>query len=114
MKITEKPWGQEELLEHNIHYVVKRLFMKKGHKCSLQLHREKMETVYVLSGRLRLYIGASADDIKEIILSPNEYITLRPNEVHRMEGVDDCYYLESSTPQLDDVVRLKDEYGRAK
>jgi quercetin dioxygenase-like cupin family protein len=87
--------------------------MKQGHKCSIQLHRKKTETVYVLSGRLKLYSGDSLASIKEIILSPNDYITLKPNIVHRMEGLDDCTYLESSTPHLDDVVRLEDEYGRA-
>ncbi len=112
MEIIDKPWGREELLEHNDRYVVKKLVMNAGHKCSIQYHEKKMETVYVLKGSLKLFVGKDIDNLEEKILSPGEYLTLEPYVVHRMEAVEDSEYLEASTPELEDVVRLKDEYGR--
>lgn len=105
-----KPWGSEELLEKNEKYVLKRLFMKKGEMCSLQYHNFKHETIYVVSGVLKIYIGDSGEFV---IKNPNEFLAILPKIVHRMEGVEDCYYLESSTPELDDVVRIQDNYGRS-
>jgi mannose-6-phosphate isomerase-like protein (cupin superfamily) len=110
--IIQKPWGHEEIIEHNNNYVVKRLFMKAGHKCSLQYHNEKHETFVVLSGKLKFYVGVDIDSIEEKILIPGDYYVVPPKLIHRMEGIEDSLYLEASTSQLDDVVRLKDEYNR--
>jgi mannose-6-phosphate isomerase len=114
MKIINKPWGKEELLEINDHYMVKKLTMWKGHRCSLQYHKQKKETIYVLSGLLKIYSGPSENKLTEKIYSPNDTITLLPGTIHRMEGVEDCVYLEASTPQMEDVVRIQDDYNRAK
>lgn len=110
--IIEKPWGKEELLEKNDKYMFKRLTMHKGHCCSIQYHEKKIETVYLLSGSLKIYIGDKLEKLDEIYLKPHDYITLKPFKVHRMEAVTDAVYLESSTPELDDVVRLQDNYKR--
>ncbi len=107
---TDKPWGSEEILEQNDKYVVKKLFMKKGHQCSLQYHEDKRETVYIIQGQLKISIGHNGENIK--IYNRNDYITIDPNIVHRMTGWTDCWYLECSTPELDDVIRIEDEYGR--
>ena len=56
IKRINKPWGYEELIEFNKKYMFKKLFMKKGHRCSLQFHNKKKETVYVLSGKLKLIL----------------------------------------------------------
>ncbi len=112
IKIIEKPWGKEELLEKNDFYVVKRLYMKCGHKCSMQYHVDKIETIYVLSGALKIYIGESLENIKEENYHEGDFVTIKNNMIHRMEGVTDCVYLESSTTQLDDVVRISDVYSR--
>ena len=109
----KKPWGSEEVLEINDRYMVKKLTMLKGHRCSLQFHNHKKETIYVLTGLLRIYTGPSKDELSERIYGPNETITLEPGLVHRMEGVEDCVYLEASTPEMDDVVRVSDDYNRA-
>jgi mannose-6-phosphate isomerase len=109
---TNKPWGYEELLEHNEHYVVKRLFMKEGHCCSLQYHKKKHETIYVLSGTLKVIYGDSEDNLHDYFLGAGDVVVIIPFKVHRMCGETDCLYLESSTAQLDDVVRLQDDYGR--
>ena len=114
MKIIDKPWGKEELLEINDHYMVKKLTMRKGHRCSLQYHKQKKETIYVLSGQLKIYSGPAENELIVKIYGPNEIITLPPGTVHRMEGVEDCVYLEASTPQMEDVVRIQDDYNRAK
>ena len=107
-----KPWGKEELIEYNDKYVVKKLFMKAGECCSLQYHELKRETIYVLSGKLKLYIGNSIDSLEERIMVANEYVNIEPYTIHRMEGIDDSTYLESSTNELWDVIRLDDKYKR--
>jgi len=114
MRIIDKPWGKEELLEINDHYMVKKLTMWKGHRCSLQYHKQKKETIYVLSGQLKIYSGPSENKLKVKIYGANDTITLLPGTIHRMEGVEDCVYLEASTPQMEDVVRIQDDYNRTK
>ena len=113
MSIIEKPWGKEELLEHNEKYVLKKLTMHAGHRCSLQYHEMKVETVYVLSGKLNITLGSSPDDLEDKVYMPGDYLTLKTHEIHRMEAVEDCVYLEASTPELDDVIRISDDYKRS-
>ena len=108
MERIEKPWGYEEYVETNDRYVVKRLFMRKGNQCSLQYHEKKRETVVVLEGRLTVLLDGKARR-----MTPFEAVTIPPGLRHRMiaeEG--DCLYMEASTPEVDDVVRLEDSYGR--
>ena len=112
--LIEKPWGSETIVETNDFYTVKKLFMKTGHKCSLQYHEEKHETIYVLSGVMKLWFGKDECSLEYKILTRGETFIIEPKIVHRMESVKDCYYLESSTSELDDVVRLDDDYGRTK
>lgn len=111
-KKIEKPWGYEEILEQNKDYVLKRLFMKKGNRCSLQFHNDKKETFYILSGHMKFSIGHSEHSLVDLYLKTGDYYTIEPKIVHRMEAVEDCLYLESSTNFLKDVVRLDDNYGR--
>ena len=108
----EKPWGYEILIEHNRKYVMKKIQMNKGCKCSIQYHEKKKETIYVLSGKLKLYIGDEVNSLQEIIMNPDDTLTLEPLTIHRMEAIEDSIYLEASSPELEDVVRLEDEYGR--
>lgn len=112
MQIIEKPWGKEEVIEINDKYMMKKLTMLKGHRCSLQLHNHKKETIYVLSGQLKIISGPDQDNLTGKIYSEGESITISPGVVHRMEGVEDSIYLEASTPEMDDVVRLVDDYER--
>lgn len=105
----DKPWGYEEILETNPSYTVKRLMMRAGHQCSYQYHEKKMETIVCLSGKL--YIVGEGEDK---VLNPGDVITIKPFEKHRMRAVEeDSLYLEASTSELDDVVRVEDDYGRA-
>jgi len=112
VRVIEKPWGKEELLEKNENYMFKRLTMFKGNACSLQYHEIKAESVYLLSGSLKVYIGDKEDELDEVIMKPNDSITLYPLKIHRMEALEDSVYLEASTPELEDVVRLQDRYKR--
>ncbi len=109
-RVIEKPWGKEELLEKNDKYMFKRLTMLQGHACSLQYHEYKTESVYVLSGQLKVTFGEKEDEV--VVMNPHDFMTIVPYKVHRMEAVTDAVYLESSTPELDDVVRLQDRYNR--
>jgi len=112
MRVIEKPWGKEEVIEINDRYMMKKLTMWRGHRCSIQYHNIKCETIYVLSGQLRIYCGASQDSLESRIYGAGESLTVRPGTVHRMEAVEDSVYLEASTPEMDDVVRLSDDYQR--
>ena len=108
---VEKPWGFEEILEHNVHYTVKRLNIKAGERMSLQYHREKTETVYVLRGVLSNW--TSDDDNNYDIYSEGSTLHIEPGDIHRFGAFgQDCVILECSRSMLDDVVRLRDDYGR--
>jgi mannose-6-phosphate isomerase len=109
---VEKPWGYEELIDCNDKYVVKKLFMKKGHKCSLQYHKLKRETILVLSGELRISIGKDKESLETKSYFAGDTVTIEPYTIHRMEAAEDCLYSETSTNELWDVVRLEDSYGR--
>lgn len=111
--LIEKPWGQEEVVEVNDKYMVKKLTMLAGHRCSLQYHNVKKETIYILSGVLKITKGSSQDSLEEALYRSGDAITIQPGLIHRMEGVEDTVYLEASTPEMDDVVRLVDDYQRA-
>lgn len=108
-----KPWGKEEVLHIDQRYMMKRLTMHQGHRCSLQFHRFKTETVYLISGKLRVLLGESQHALQEHILGPNDSLTVLPNQVHRMEALESSVYLEASTPEMEDVVRLNDDYQRS-
>ena len=112
-QIIPKPWGQEEVIEINNKYMVKKLTMNKGCRCSLQYHTFKKETIYVLSGILRIYHGKNQSELLASDFISGQSITLQPGVIHRMEAVQTSTYLEASTPEMDDVTRLSDDYNRA-
>ena len=112
MTIIEKPWGKEEVIELNDRYMVKKLTMWKGHRCSLQYHKVKQETIYVLSGQLRILSGSNEKELNSKVYFSGESITLKPGVIHRMEAVEDAVYIEASTPEMEDVVRINDDYKR--
>jgi len=111
-KRVEKPWGHEIWWAHTTQYAGKILAVNAGHTLSLQFHHEKDESSYLLSGRLRLTRGATADQLEEVDIEPGQAWRTEPGTVHTIEALEDCVVLEVSTPQLDDVIRLQDRYGR--
>ena len=111
---VEKPWGWELIWAHTEAYVGKLLFVRAGQSLSLQFHRKKDESWYVESGRAKLELGESGDAVlKQEIVSAGACFHYRPGTVHRVTALEDTTIIEVSTPQLDDVVRLEDAYGRA-
>tara|TARA_B110000037_G_C16830724_1_gene387635 strand:- start:113 stop:451 length:339 start_codon:yes stop_codon:yes gene_type:complete len=111
MKVITKPWGSETIIEINKKYLLKKLYMKKNHRCSLQFHNFKKETIYVLKGKLKITIG-SKKKLQSKIYIKGQSITIKPKVIHRMEAITDSLYLEASTPELNDVVRIVDDYKR--
>jgi mannose-6-phosphate isomerase len=110
---VEKPWGHELIWAKTEDYVGKVLFVRAGQALSLQFHREKDESWYVLEGRAELQLGEAGQAVltREVV-GPGAAFRFRPGTVHRIRAVEDTTILEVSTPQVDDVVRLEDEYGR--
>lgn len=110
---VEKPWGHEVWWAQTDDYAGKLLHVEAGHQLSLQLHREKDESSYLLSGRLRLTWGPTADELSEEEIGPGHAWRVEPGTVHSIEAIEDSVVLEVSTPNLNDVVRLEDRYGRS-
>lgn len=107
-----KPWGYELIFARTDRYVGKILHINRGETLSLQYHEMKEETLYVVDGELRLTIEHDGDR-RELSLRKGEAFHIPPRLIHRMEAVVDTDVAEVSTPELDDVVRLEDRYGRA-
>ena len=111
-KIVEKPWGHELIWAHTERYVGKILHIKKGESLSYQYHVVKDETIRLLSGELEMDVERDGER-RTICLKPGDCLHIVPGMKHRMSAVEECDVLEVSTPELDDVVRLEDRYGRA-
>jgi mannose-6-phosphate isomerase-like protein (cupin superfamily) len=111
---VDKPWGHELIWALSDVYCGKVLFVKAGHSLSLQLHRQKDESWLVHSGRAKVELGREGDaELAESVVGAGEAFRFEPGTVHRVTAIEDTTILEVSTPQLDDVVRLEDAYGRA-
>ena len=110
MQVVEKPWGYEELLSVTDNYVMKRMVINAGHRMSLQYHNVKEETVYVVSGCL---IVESKED-QPLKLMPGCTYHVKPKEIHRFGAEIDgpVVLIECSTTELEDVIRLEDDYSR--
>ena len=109
---VEKPWGYELIWARTSVYVGKILHVNAGESLSLQYHEVKDETIFLHSGTMRFWVGSSMDRLEEVELAAGEAYRVVPGTIHRMQAVTDCDILEASTPQLDDVVRIEDWYGR--
>jgi mannose-6-phosphate isomerase len=110
---VEKPWGHELIWAEAEEYVGKVLFVKAGEALSLQFHRVKDESWLVQAGRAKLELGSAGDPVlKHEIVGPGAAFRFRPGTVHRVLALEDTTIVEVSTPQLEDVVRLEDRYGR--
>jgi mannose-6-phosphate isomerase len=111
---VEKPWGHELIWALSEAYAGKVLSVNAGHELSLQFHREKDESWYVLEGRAELDLAAAGEKTTSTeVVTPGAAFRIRPGTVHKIRALEDTVILEVSTPQLDDVVRLEDAYGRA-
>jgi quercetin dioxygenase-like cupin family protein len=107
-----KPWGYELLWARTGRYAGKVLHIDRGKRLSRQFHRQKEETLYVQAGVMELEVGP-AGAVEVIVLRPGDGYHLPAGTVHRMRAIEDTDVLEVSTPELDDVVRIEDDYGRS-
>jgi mannose-6-phosphate isomerase len=108
-----KPWGHETIWAHTERYVGKILHINAGHELSVQYHNRKDETIYLLWGEIIYRVQRDGDDIlDDVQLNVGESFRITPGTIHQMIAVTDCDVLEVSTPEVDDIVRLSDKYGR--
>lgn len=107
IKIVKKPWGEEHWLAANGKYAYKRIYIKAGTRTSLQYHNFKLETNYIISGIARVFLCDKWYDMKA-----DDFFTVEPKTVHRIEAITDLILQEVSTPELDDVIRLEDDQNR--
>ena len=116
MNVTHvpKPWGHETIWAHSERYVGKILHITAGQELSVQYHNRKDETVYLLSGEIiyRVQKDGNDDVLDDVKLRVGESFRITPGTIHQMVAVTDCDVLEVSTPEVDDIVRLSDKYGR--
>jgi mannose-6-phosphate isomerase-like protein (cupin superfamily) len=111
---VEKPWGYELIWARTDRYAAKILHIRAGEALSLQYHLRKDETIYLVAGELELEVRQEDGPSTRRILRPGEAFHIYPGLRHRMTAIADCDVFEVSTPELDDVVRLEDRYGRAR
>jgi mannose-6-phosphate isomerase len=109
---VEKPWGWELVWALTDRYCGKLLFVSAGAALSLQYHERKDESWYVQDGRATLELGVVGGELGEREIGPGDTFHFAPRTVHRVRALEDTLIVEVSTPDLDDVVRLADDYGR--
>jgi mannose-6-phosphate isomerase len=109
---VDKPWGHELIWAHTDAYVGKILVIETGRRLSLQKHEIKDESILVMSGRLRLFLEDDAGEVRIEELGPGDHRRVATGRIHRYEAIERCELIEVSTPELDDVVRLEDDFGR--
>ena len=108
-----KPWGHETIWAHTDRYVGKILHITAGQALSVQYHERKDETVFLLTGEMKYWVQLPGDSVlRDQQLVAGQSFRITPLTVHYMEAITDCDVLEASTPELDDVVRMNDRYGR--
>ena len=133
-KIVSKPWGNELWIADGIRtpYALKRILFKEGFRSSLQVHQHKFETNYVLSGngilqirheffnceeylissQQSLILDEALRTLKDIQIKPGDVIDVKPGQIHRVIATTDLVFIEASTKELDDVIRLTDDASR--
>lgn len=112
MKIVEKPWGREIWVAHTDEYALKIIEFAKGNRSSLQYHLKKHEHIYVDAGTLQMEWEDDHGQMRTLTLHAGDVIENKPGRKHRVTAVEDVKLIEVSTPELDDVVRVEDDYNR--
>jgi len=110
--VVKKPWGWENRFAVTDKYLGKVIHINSGEMLSLQYHRQKDETLLVVKGAMDLQLENDRGQMETHRLTPGMSRRVIPGRKHRMIGVEDCEFFEVSTPEIDDVVRLEDKYGR--
>jgi len=122
-KVVSKPWGWEVWMELNDHYCYKRIYVNQGHQTSLQYHRQKLETNYIIDGEAEVWMQDSSGEtifklngisyhFSVTSRGKDDFFTVRPPTIHRIKALTNLVLQEVSTPEVDDVIRLQDDAGR--
>ncbi len=115
IKRIEKPWGYELIICTNKNYTGKIIHINKGFRLSKQYHKKKQETLYLLKGDAKIQVDNTTRDIcQPLKIEDGAVIEIPPKTIHRIKAIKDCTFIEFSTSQLTDVVRLEDDFGRIK
>ncbi len=109
---VDKPWGHELIWAETDRYVGKLLVIETGKRLSLQRHEVKDESILVVSGRLRLWLEDDEGVVQTVELGPGAARHVATGRIHRYEAIERCELMEVSTPELDDVIRIEDDFGR--
>jgi mannose-6-phosphate isomerase len=109
---VDKPWGFETIWAETDRYVGKVLHIRAGKRLSLQFHEKKDESILVIRGKLRLELESDTGEMQVTELGPGQSERIRTGRKHRFGAIEDCDLVEVSTPELDDVVRVQDDFGR--
>lgn len=112
MKTVTKPWGKEEWLELNDRYCYKRIYINAGYKTSYQYHNFKRETNYIISGEAEVWLENDEGVVEKKIMKAGDYFNVTPPKKHRVIALTDIILQEVSTPEVDDVIRINDEFAR--
>ena len=113
-KRIKKPWGFELIFAHTPRYAGKLIFVKKGHRLSLQYHEKKDESIYIHQGKALMEIEGTDGRMTSTVVQPGYCIRIPPLTKHRLKAIEDTTIFEVSTPELEDIIRLEDDYGRAR
>jgi mannose-6-phosphate isomerase len=109
---VQKPWGHEVVWAETDRYAGKVLVIETGRRLSLQYHQRKLESIFVLSGRLRFFLEGDDGEIRSEELRAGDAREIPVGRIHRFEAIERVELAEVSTPELDDVVRVEDDFGR--
>lgn len=110
--VKPKPWGREIWFAHTNKYAGKILEIKKGRRFSLQYHERKCETQFIMRGKIKFTYGKNAKNLKTKILKSGDKMDIPARMIHRAEALTDAVIFEVSSSELDDVVKVEDDYGR--
>jgi mannose-6-phosphate isomerase len=111
-KSVTKPWGAELWVAVTDRYALKIITIKAGERSSLQYHRVKHEHIYIDSGRVKAEFANSRGEMETAICGPGDILEHAPGQAHRLEALEDTRLIEVQTPQVEDVVRIEDDYHR--
>ena len=112
MKTVEKPWGSEIWVAHTDKYALKIIVVNEGTRSSLQYHEKKHEHIFVDSGKLQVEWENDSGEMVTLLLKPGDVVENKPGRKHRVTAIETTRLIEVSTPELDDVVRVEDDYNR--
>lgn len=107
-----KPWGHELIWTQTDRYVGKLIVIEAGKRLSLQKHVHKDESILVISGRMRLSLEDRNGTLQQIEMGPGDHQRIPVGRIHRFTAIERTELVEVSTPELDDVIRIEDDFGR--